>query len=123
MSQPASSQPVSGSLARVANKRRSRRQQPKRSTRAVAYGNALGLGRNIATGVLDVSETGVRLRLKQDLPVGKEFEIVLEGVGNRSIRILAEVVWSIPAADGTFVVGSKFQKNVNYGDLQSLVRF
>jgi hypothetical protein len=104
------------------NKRRSRRQQPKISTKARAYGNPYGLGPNIASGILDLSETGVRLLLKKELPIGKVFEVVLEAVGGKMVKVVAQVVWTVPAADGTFVVGAHFQKNVNYLDLVTLTR-
>jgi hypothetical protein len=104
------------------NQRRTRRQPPKSSTRARAYKNALGLGTNIAAGVLDVSEAGARLLLKEELPVGHEFEVILESPGSRSVKVLARVVWSVPAADGTFVVGTVFQARLSYPDLHALAR-
>lgn len=105
------------------NQRRSRRQSPKGSTRVRAFRNALGVGPNIGTSVLDVSETGVRLTLKENLAPGTEFEVNLETVGgSRSVKAIAVIVWSVPAADGRFVVGASFQKAISYSDLQSLAR-
>jgi hypothetical protein len=102
--------------ARV-NQRNSRRQKPKVTTRAVALPNRFGMGSNIAVAVLDVSESGVRLKLKQDLPIGHEFEVKLENIASKGVKTTARVVWSVPAADGTFVIGARFTTAVNYGDL------
>jgi hypothetical protein len=104
------------------NKRASRRQPAKGSTRAVAYGNALGLGRNIASAVLDVSETGARLLLTKRLADGAEFEVNFEGPGSRPVKMLALVVWSVEAADGRFVTGIRFEKALNYAAFQALSR-
>jgi hypothetical protein len=104
------------------NKRSSRRLPAKGSTRAVAYGNALGLGRNIASGVLDVSETGARLLLNRRLADGAEFEVNFEGPGARPVKLHAYVVWSVEAADGRFVTGVRFEKALNYAALQALSR-
>ena len=104
------------------NQRRTRRNPPKSSTRARAYKNALGMGANIAAGVLDVSEAGARLLLKEELPVGHEFEVILDSPGSRSVKVIARVFWSVPAADGTFVVGASFQKGLSYADLLCLAR-
>ena len=104
------------------NKRCCRRQIPKRSAKALAYRNALGLGPNVATGILDVSEFGARLLLVEQLRVGQEFEVALETLGTRPIKRLAVVVWSIEAADGRFVTGVRFEKSLSYAELLALSR-
>jgi len=105
------------------NQRRSRRQVAKGSTRAKAYSNALGLGRNIAAGVLDVSEGGARLILTEHLAEATEFQVIFESAGVvKPVKMVAIVVWSVEAADGTFVVGTQFQKSMEYGVLQALAR-
>lgn len=101
------------------NQRRCRRQAPRGSTRVCAYRNPLGLGPNIALAILDVSEEGIRL-LMQELPAGKEFEINLEGVARKAVKVLAEIAWSVPTADGKFVVGARFQKSLPYVELQAI---
>jgi len=102
------------------NQRASRRQPPKRSTKVVATRNALGLGPNIAFRVLDLSETGIRLLLKEELRIGREFEITLESAASRPVRTVAQVVWCVATADGQFCVGARFQKPISYASLQGL---
>src|SRR5438445_3513930 len=87
------------------NSRRSRRAAPKGSTKARAYKGPMGLGPNLAVAILDVSETGIRLVLKNDLPKGQEIECNLDNVSARPIKVIADVLWSLPMADGNFCVG------------------
>lgn len=104
------------------NSRRALRQSPKGSTKVVAYRNALGLGQNIAVRVLDLSESGVRLILSENLLPGTEFEITLGSVARKPVRLLANVVWSVPTTDAQFAVGAQFAKPLNYATLQDLSR-
>jgi hypothetical protein len=117
MSNPQSSQPA---IPRRPNMRRSRRQNPKRSTRLKAFRNALGLGPNIAVSILDLSEGGVRLIVKEALKPKAEFEINLETMGSRTFKVIAQVVWTLPLADGNHCVGARFQKDIPYADLGML---
>jgi hypothetical protein len=87
-----------------------------------AYGNALGLGKNIAAGLLDVSDSGVRLLLTEALPIGKEFEVRLESAGGRLVKALARVVWSVETADGKFCVGAELAKGMTGVELEALAR-
>jgi hypothetical protein len=105
------------------NQRRSRRQPPKGSTKARVTRNALGLGPNIAVTVLDLSETGVRLLLKEELADGQEFEVTLEGAAvGRPVKAVAQVVWCVATADGQFCIGASFPKPITYASLQALSR-
>jgi hypothetical protein len=72
--------------------------------------------------VLDVSENGVRLVLKEGLPVGHEFAVTLEGLSSRAVKVVARVVWSAALADGNFCVGAAFGKGLSYYDLSALAR-
>ena len=82
----------------------------------------MGLGPNIAVSILDVSETGVRLILKEPLKEKAEFVVELESVGARSIKVLARVIWMLPLTDGNTCVGAEFAKNLLYSDLLALAR-
>lgn len=105
------------------NARSSRRQSPKSSTRVRAYRNHLGLGPNIAVRVLDISETGVRLVLKEPLPIGKEFEINMESVGgSRTVKTTAQVIWAVETAEGQFCIGAHFVEPMPYADLHQMAK-
>ena len=88
--------------------RRARRRPLKGTTRVHCYDNALGLGRNIAHSLLDVSENGARLLLRQVVAVGEDVEVNLDAPSGASARRVARVVWVVPAEDGLSCVGCEF---------------
>ena len=103
------------------NRRTSRRRSAKRSAQVVCFANGLGLGPNVAVSLLDVSESGARIKVKTLLAPRQEVELDLCGIGHRrSVKLISNVVWCEPATDGTFLVGVKFQRYLTYHDLQEL---
>ena len=82
----------------------------------------MGLGPNIASSLLDLSERGARLLLKAKVVVGQEVEIHLGGQSNAPVKQVAQVVWVVPAEGGHFCVGCNFQKSLPYAALSSLAR-
>jgi PilZ domain len=100
------------------------RRKPKGSTRVACRKGALGLGPNLARSILDLSEGGIRLVVKSPLKLGDEVEVSLGapgGLGDVSRK--GDVVWVVPAADGTWCIGVAFQKRLDYSCLQDLCRF
>jgi hypothetical protein len=82
----------------------------------------MGLGANLALGVLDISQTGVRLVVKAPLEKGQEIELNLFITGvSRSFKGLAEVAWCFTRADGSYIVGARFRHPIPYGDFQQFV--
>jgi hypothetical protein len=80
------------------------------------------LGPNLACGVLDISDSGVRLLLKQKLVILGEVEIIISGYGvAKSIKRLGDVRWQVEGADGLICVGIAFQKRLPYRDWQNLI--
>jgi hypothetical protein len=112
---------MSTSASTTANRRLSRRQQPKRTTKVACRVGVMGTGPNLALGILDVSETGLRLLAKSPLNIGQQVEISLEGLWQRQpLRLPAEVVWCLATSDGKQCAGIKFHKRLSYADFQSL---
>src|SRR4051812_17873007 len=100
------------------NRRASPRRRPKSGAKVTCQKGSLGLGPNLALSVLDVSENGIRLVLKSPLPKGQDIEINLSVPGYpRPVKLPAVIVWSVPEPDGTWRVGARFQKPLNYRDL------
>jgi hypothetical protein len=93
-----------------------------KTTKVIATRNTMGLGPNIAVSVLDLSETGIRMILKENLPLGREFEITVESQSSRPFKVVAAIIWSVPTAEGTFCVGARFSKNLPMSALATLVR-
>ena len=83
----------------------------------------MGLGPNIASSLLDLSETGLRVILNEAATVGQEVEVNLESAATgRALKTTARVVWVVPGTDGTFVVGLRMQKSISFIDLQALTK-
>jgi hypothetical protein len=101
---------------------RAARQPPGGPTVARAYRDASGRGQDIAVAVLDVSEGGVRLLLREELPPGQEFLVSLEGPAAPPVTVIARLVWSVAAADANFVVGASFQAAICFADLVTPAR-
>jgi hypothetical protein len=81
------------------------------------------LGANIAVPVLDISETGIRLMVKSALDKGNETEVSIAGYGqSRPVKLPADVVWAVQAADGTYCIGARFQKRLTYAELGHLTK-
>jgi hypothetical protein len=91
------------------DRRRTRRQRPKPTTEVTCRPDTLLVGPSLALTVLDISADGIRLIVNAPLEKGQKIEVDLEGIGYcRPIKLAAEVVWSVAAADGKWCVGAKF---------------
>jgi hypothetical protein len=101
------------------NRRLGRRRAPKGGIRGVCRRGRLGLGTDLAVSLLDVSECGIRLLVREALAERQEIEVGITGPGqSRSHRLIATVVWCAPAADGRYGIGARFEKTLSYKDLQ-----
>lgn len=91
-------------------RRRSRRHTPKPKTEIVCRSDeALFIGRNLALSILDISADGIRMVVRTSLYAGQKIEVDLEGIGYcKPLQLAAEVVWSVPTADGNWCIGAKF---------------
>jgi hypothetical protein len=103
------------------NRRRSLRRRPKRISKVACFKGALGLGPNLALEMLDLSERGIRMRVKEPLMPPQQIELHLTGLTHRKpVKVLAAVVWCVPAADGSYCVGAQFEHGLPYADFQLL---
>jgi hypothetical protein len=81
----------------------------------------MGLGPNICDTFLDLSEGGVRVIIKTEVPAKSEVEVLLTGFGvHRPIKMIGSVCWVVPLEDGRFCIGVSFQKRLAYRDVQAL---
>lgn len=104
-----------------ADHRRLRRKKPKRGTGLTCRKGTLGLGKDLAVSIVDVSEEGACLLVKEEIPTGTEVEITLTPVGvSRRLVTLATVVWCA-ASTTSFVIGVKFRDRLSYTDFFHLV--
>ena len=106
---------------RQTNRRSSQRRPPRSSVRVECRKGSFGLGRNIASAALDVSDTGARLVVKETLEIMAEVEIVIAGYGmQKPLKRAAYVRWQVKMEDGQFCIGAEFQKRIPYRDWQGL---
>ena len=105
------------------NRRSTARKPARQSVQLHCRRGALGLGVDLASEFLDVSEGGVKLVAKELLQPGDEVEIIMEGHGLRGpIRRLGEVRWVLPVDGAGCRAGVRFQKLISYRDVQSVSR-
>ena len=103
------------------NRRRSPRRKPRSSVKVECRKGSHGLGLNVATSVLDLSDTGVRLVVSQELALLSEVEIMIAGYGmQRALKRLAFVRWQLKLENGGYCTGVEFQKSLVYRDWQNL---
>src|SRR5262245_26842480 len=102
---------------------RPRRSPAKSSARATCRRGVLGLGPNLALAILDVSETGIRLQVREPFEAGEQCEIGLEGITHaRPLVLPATVVWCLATADGNYCIGARLQRPLTYRELHTLAR-
>lgn len=114
---PAAPASVSGREKRLGRRR------PARSGARVQFRRgALGLGPDLAVGLLDVSEDGARVRLKGAVDPGSEAEVLLARPGGgKPIKGMCEVRWCRPDGDG-FLAGLRLRRRLSHADLLDLAR-
>jgi hypothetical protein len=103
------------------NRRKSQRRKPRSSVKVECRLGLCGLGPNLASTTLDISDTGTCLIVTRELDVKKEVEVVIVGYGmSKPIKRLACIRWQVTLDDGRFCIGVEFQKRLEYRDWQSL---
>lgn len=104
------------------NRRLDRRRPPRGRVRVVCQRGSLELGANLALALLDLSETGALLLIKEALEKGREVSLALEQVGTgRTFKRVGIVAWSAPLPDGkSFRAGVAFQKRLEYREIREL---
>ena len=107
--------------AKPSNRRQSLRRRPRGYVKVECRNGAYGLGPNVASTVLDVSDTGIRMIVKTALRLEGEVEITIIGHGmQKPIKRLAYVRWQVTLEDGQHCIGAEFQKRLIYRDWQNL---
>jgi hypothetical protein len=104
-----------------ADRRASRRRPLRCNIRIECRKGNLGLGPNLVRRVLDVSETGMRLLLAAELPVGQETELLFEPRGSgKPIKRMGRVVWGFKSGDDGYCAGLHFDKPLSYVYIQDI---
>jgi hypothetical protein len=104
-----------------ANRRNSQRRTPRSSVKLECRMGMFGLGPNVASSTLDISDSGACLIVTQALDVKKDVEILAAGYGmNKQIKRSAQIRWQVKLDDGRFCIGVEFQKRLRWRDWMSL---
>lgn len=107
--------------AKPQNRRRSQRRKPRTSVKVECRKGAYGMGANLASDLLDISDSGVRMVVKQPLDAKTEVEIVVNGYGmKQALKRVGTVRWLLKLDSGLFCVGIEFQKRIDYRDWQNV---
>jgi PilZ domain len=81
-----------------------------------------GFGRSLARSILDISQTGVRLVVKEPLAANQEVLVELECMNHRGpIKSRGRVIWCQCLADGTHCVGVDFASPISHYDFIQLI--
>lgn len=83
----------------------------------------MGLGPDLAAGLMDVSDDGICVRMKAPLPVRSEAEVLFERAGSsRPIKVMAEVRWCVPDPDGGYRVGLLLRHRLPFNQLMDYTK-
>ena len=101
------------------NRRLSQRRRPRTSVKVECRKGSHGLSADVASTLLDISDSGVRLTLKAPIDHGTEVEMIVSGYGMKSpIKRIGVVRWLLKLENGQFCAGIEFQKRIDYRDWQ-----
>lgn len=107
----------------VAEKRISRRRPARSGARAEVRKGVLGLGSDLGSELIDVSEDGLCVKLKAPLDAKQEVEVILRGPGvGKATKCTAEVCWCRPEPAGMYQVGLRLRSRLSYAILTDLAR-
>jgi len=92
-------------------------------SRASCHTGTLGIGRNLAVAVTDISDTGVGLILSESLMRGEVVEVGLRAPGwTDEVRRMGVVVWAAASEGETCRVGVHFSERLGPEALRDLCR-
>ncbi len=103
-----------------------RRKLARPSVKLSVRKGTMGLGKDIALEVINLTEDGIGFRAAAELLVGDEVEVTLTKPGqNRSLKFIADIRWSSEQLSEedewpTYVVGAKLRSRISYVDLTML---
>ena len=91
--------------------------------RVVLRAGTLGLGPNLATGLVDLSEDGLCVLTKSPLKVGSEAEVCLDKAGSQKpLKFVAEVRWCNGDEATGYRVGLRLRHRLQYFQLADFVQ-
>ena len=91
------------------DRRRHERREAKPAVRVTCHKRPGGAEPDVAVGVIDVSETGIRLMVSETLPPGQAVEVTFLPPDATALQTTGNVAWCLDGiADGIFWIGIHF---------------
>jgi hypothetical protein len=116
------SQPTKGASSR-SNRRAVRRGQLRGTARVECRKGSFGLGPNLISRVIDLSETGICVDLQAAAEAGQEYECLFIGLrAGKTVKRVANVVWTQPAESDLTRAGLHFATPLPYAQVDQLVK-
>jgi hypothetical protein len=108
-------------LLRTTDRRLGARYSPRKDTTATCHRGTLGLGRDLALSVLDLSDIGGCLVLGEPLDRGQVVEVALLAPGwAAAVKRLGVIVWSEASGTEGYEAGIIFSRSLEFNDLRDL---
>ncbi|QVL33179.1 PilZ domain-containing protein [Telmatocola sphagniphila] len=108
----------------IKNHRLARRRSAKPGLRVKCLKGTMGIGKNLAVGILDISETGVRLVISADLEKNQDIELeFMMPQQSKAMKVIASVSWCVALLDGTYCIGAAFKHSLSYSDFSVIAQF
>ncbi len=108
-------------LLRTTDRRLGVRYSPRKDTMATCHRGTLGLGRDLAVSVLDLSDIGGRVVLHEPLDRGQVVEIGLLAPGwSAAVKRLGVIVWLEETGIAGCEAGILFSRSLEFNDLRDL---
>jgi hypothetical protein len=84
---------------------------------------SFGLGPDLISRVIDLSETGICVELKAAMEAGQEYEFLFIGLrAGKSVKRIASVIWMQPAENENTRAGLHFAIPLPYALVDQLVK-
>jgi hypothetical protein len=81
----------------------------------------MDLGPNIGVALVEVSESGARLRLSAEVKAGQEVSLTMDRpTGWKPVKRLGIVKCAVPSGDGTFIVDIEMRKYLQFAEVTYL---
>jgi hypothetical protein len=118
---PVATQPSAASMKFLLNRRAAVRRRPRGCIKAACRSGRMGLGPNLAHGLVDLSTHGAGLILTTARVKGQEVDVCFVAPYGRPLQVAGQVVWTAPLGNGRFRAGLRFIKPLSYAEFVRLM--
>jgi PilZ domain len=103
------------------NRRAFLRRPAKLKVKVTCRKGSFDTGPNLAKSVLDISESGIRMVIKDPMKAGQDVSITLEGMMQmRPVKRTGKIIWCVQTTEGDYCIGVLLEKYLPYQDIRLL---